>query len=117
MAEERPSQSRIAGNYDDRKREAVLEGTATASDRAPVPSSKEQQFISDCIVRIVNRHTEQEDRVKMQEIVRNLQRDGAEAIILGCTDLFMLVSEEDSPIPIINSTEVLENAVVEWLKK
>ena len=50
-----------------------------------------------------------------QKVLQEMQSKGAEAIILGCTDLFLLVSPPDVPLPLINSTQILENTVIEIL--
>ena len=42
-------------------------------------------------------------------------QQGAEAIILGCTTFSLLVEKNDSPLPIINSLEVLENSAINFL--
>ena len=48
----------------------------------------------------------------MLKIVEKMKNKGAEAVILGCTDLFLLLAKENTPIPKIDSTEVFENALV-----
>lgn len=49
------------------------------------------------------------------EIIRGLQRRGAEGVILGCTEIGMLVSEEDSSTPLFDTTKIHADAVVEWM--
>lgn len=73
---------------------------------------EQQEFVSECILRIVNGEHKEEDSHKIIGIIEELKVKGAELVILGCTDLFLIVSESESPLPIINSTEVLENAAV-----
>ncbi len=80
-----------------------------------VPNSTDQQFISNCIIRIINQTFTPEDKNKMIEIVEKLKTEGAQAVILGCTDLFLIISQEDTTLPIINSTSVLEQATIDSL--
>ena len=84
---------------------------------APEPDEEEQQFISECILRIIDFRQTEEDKKRMTEIITHLQNKGAQAIILGCSDLFLLIHQVNSPLPLINSTEVLERSVVERLMK
>ncbi|MBN2111796.1 aspartate/glutamate racemase family protein, partial [Candidatus Woesearchaeota archaeon] len=49
------------------------------------------------------------------QAIDSLKKRGAEAVILGCTDLQILVSERDSALPLIDTLEVLENAAVDFL--
>ncbi|MBW3566628.1 MAG: aspartate/glutamate racemase family protein [Proteobacteria bacterium] len=54
-------------------------------------------------------------RVTYLEIIRGLQRRGAEGVILGCTEIGMLVSEENSPLPVFDSARIHAEAAVEFL--
>jgi aspartate racemase len=54
-----------------------------------------------------------ETREKFREAIADLVERGAEAIILGCTEFGMLVTNEDSPVPLIDTTVVHAEAAVE----
>lgn len=41
-----------------------------------------------------------------KEIIQRLVDRGAEAIILGCTEIMLLVSQEDSPVPLFDTTAI-----------
>jgi aspartate racemase len=47
-------------------------------------------------------------------IMDHLVRDGAEGIILGCTEISLLIQEEDSQIPLFDTTEIHAIAAVEY---
>jgi aspartate racemase len=47
-------------------------------------------------------------------IVKDLVGRGAEGIILGCTEIPMLISQEDFSIPIFDTTKIHSNAIVEF---
>lgn len=46
-------------------------------------------------------------------IIGRLVEDGAEAVILGCTEIMLLVRSEDSPVPLFDTTELHAQAAVE----
>ena len=46
-------------------------------------------------------------------IIARLVKDGAEAIILGCTEIMLLVRPEDSPVPIFDTTAIHAQAAVD----
>ncbi|MDN7241961.1 aspartate/glutamate racemase family protein [Planococcus sp. N028] len=48
-----------------------------------------------------------------QTVIHKLMEGGAEAIILGCTEIGLLIKPEDSPIPIFDTTEIHAKAAVE----
>lgn len=82
------------------------------SIEAVIPEKDEQHFISSTILRIINLEHTEEDKQKLIQIVERMKDKGAEAVILGCTDLFLLLAKEETSIPKIDSTEVLEDAIV-----
>ncbi|WP_127480217.1 aspartate/glutamate racemase family protein [Nocardioides pantholopis] len=45
-------------------------------------------------------------RATYVEVIRRLADQGAEAVVLACTEIGLLVSPEDSPLPVIDSAEV-----------
>lgn len=57
-----------------------------------------------------------EPRSKSQyiTIMDHLVRQGAEGIILGCTEIGLLVKEKDSPVPLFDTTRIHAQAAVDW---
>jgi aspartate racemase len=53
-------------------------------------------------------------RRKYLDIVKRLERDGAQAIILGCTEIGMLLSSSNMSMPSFDTTELHSNAAVEY---
>jgi aspartate racemase len=47
-----------------------------------------------------------ESRAKARSIIGDLVKDGAEAIVLGCTELCLLIKPEDSPTPLYDTTSL-----------
>ena len=52
-------------------------------------------------------------REKMKTIIRTLVSEGAEGIILGCTEIPLLVEQKDSPVLIFDTTRIHAVAAVE----
>ncbi len=48
-------------------------------------------------------------------IVSSLKRCGSQAVILGCTELPLVLSKENSSLPVLDSLDILADAVVENL--
>ena len=55
-----------------------------------------------------------ESRRQYQRIIQTLVDNGAEAIILGCTEITMLIGAEDSPVPIFDTTRLHAGNAVDW---
>ena len=47
------------------------------------------------------------------EVIRALKDDGCDAVVLGCTEIPLLVSPESSPLPVLDSTRLLAKAAVQ----
>jgi aspartate racemase len=54
-----------------------------------------------------------ESRQAYRDIIAGLVARGAQAIILGCTEIMLLVSPEDSPVPLFDTTTIHAEAAVE----
>ena len=48
------------------------------------------------------------------DIIRRLVGEGAEGIILGCTEIGLLVKQEDSPVPLYDTAEIHARAAVKY---
>jgi len=46
------------------------------------------------------------------EVIRGLKQEGCDAAVLGCTEIPLLVSDESSPVPTLDSTRLLARAAV-----
>lgn len=51
---------------------------------------------------------------KYIEIINELERNGAECIILGCTEIPMLISQKDLKIPLFDTTKIHSQAIVDY---
>ena len=52
-------------------------------------------------------------RVKVQEVIADLVEEGAEAIILGCTEIELLIGQADSPVPVLPTTQLHATAALD----
>ena len=79
----------------------------------PLPASR--QAVHDVIYQeLCHGIIRQESRERYQGIIRELADDGAESIILGCTEIELLISQTDSKLPIHASTTIHAHAAVEF---
>lgn len=58
--------------------------------------------------------TRQAER-ELKTILTNLQQDGAEAVVLGCTELEMVVDVDANVLPIYDCTRIHAQAAVDWM--
>ena len=73
----------------------------------------EQGVVSSVILRILDGKADESDKKKLMKIISELKAKGADAVILGCTDLDILVKK--ASLPLVDTTKVLEDIVVQHL--
>lgn len=54
-----------------------------------------------------------DSRKKFQEIIDRLKAQGAEGVILGCTEIGLLIHQSDSPLPVFDTTLIHAKRAVE----
>jgi aspartate racemase len=52
-------------------------------------------------------------RETYRAVIARLAQRGAQAIILGCTEIMLLVSQADSPVPVFDTTTLHAMAAVD----
>jgi len=55
-----------------------------------------------------------DSRTLYGDVLHGLAARGAEAIVLGCTEIMLLVNEEDSPVPLLDTTTLHARAAVDF---
>jgi aspartate/glutamate racemase len=54
------------------------------------------------------------DRLRHRGVIARLVERGAQAVILGCTEIMLLVGAGDSAVPLFDTTTLHAEAAVEW---
>ncbi|UCG85341.1 MAG: aspartate/glutamate racemase family protein [Gemmatimonadota bacterium] len=62
-----------------------------------------------CLGNVLN-----ESRELFKEIIDRLVHVGAQGVILGCTEISMLVSDDDSQVPLFDTTAIHARYAVDW---
>ena len=85
--------------------------TAGLEHRIPDPPARERinQIIMD---ELVNAQFTPRSLAYFQEAIRTLGDQGCDAVVLGCTEIPLLVSPEASSLPTLDSTRLLARAAV-----
>jgi aspartate racemase len=79
-----------------------------------IPGSKERQKINQIIFdELVNAQFLPRSLAYFTEVIRALKDEGCDAVVLGCTEIPLIVTPESSPLPTLDSTRLLARAAVE----
>lgn len=78
-----------------------------------VPDGNDRQIVHSIIYEeLVLGKTSKKSKRLYKEIMQRLVNRGAEGIILGCTEIMLLVNQEDSAVPVFDTTEIHAIAAV-----
>jgi len=59
--------------------------------------------------------TREDSREAYRSIIAELARRGAQAVILGCTEIGLLIRQEDMSVPLYDTTRIHAEAAVAWM--
>ena len=78
-----------------------------------IPEVKDRERINRIIFdELVYSNFTPEARAYFKEVITKLKNRGCDAVVLGCTEIPLLVTQEDSPLPILDSTRLLARAAL-----
>ncbi|HMA60364.1 MAG TPA: aspartate/glutamate racemase family protein [Halanaerobiales bacterium] len=70
-----------------------------------IPKQEERDIVHKVIYKeLISGIINESSRKKFQKIIENLKERGAEGVILGCTEIPLLIKEKDSVIPVFDTT-------------
>ncbi|MFH1733648.1 MAG: aspartate/glutamate racemase family protein [bacterium] len=83
-----------------------------------IPEESDRQLIHDVIFgELCAGKIEMLSREQVLRIINDLVAHGAEGVILGCTEIGLLVKPEDVSVPLFDTTIIHANMAVDWALK
>jgi len=78
-----------------------------------IPEKEDREHINDIIFdELVYGKFYQKSRTYFEEVIVKLKNAGCDAVVLGCTEIPLLVIPEESPLPTLDSTRLLARAAL-----
>jgi len=78
-----------------------------------IPKAEQRQRLNEIIFdELVNGQFLPRSLAYYVEVIRSLKDEGCDAVVLGCTEIPLLVTAEASPLPTLDSTRLLARAAV-----
>ncbi len=78
-----------------------------------VPIKEDQEYVNTVIWEELTHHVlTLESKKGYSEVIKRLKSKGAEGVILGCTEIPLLITQNDSPIPVFDTTTLHALAVL-----
>ena len=80
-----------------------------------VPPKPEREFIHNAIMNeLLKEEFKKETKEKFLNIISELEHSGAQGIVLGCTEIPLLITQKDSHLPVFNTLEIHAKAAVDF---
>ena len=80
-----------------------------------VPNQEDQEYVNKIIFdELVHHILKTESKIGYLEVIKRLQEKGAEGVILGCTEIPLLIKQEDSSIPVFDTTTIHALAALKY---
>lgn len=80
-----------------------------------IPSEQDRKIVHDIIYsELVLGRIEESSRQRYLEIIESLIQNGAEGIILGCTEIGLLIQQQHVSVPVFDTTLLHATAAVEY---
>ena len=78
------------------------------------PPAADQKLVDDIIFKeLVNGIFTEESRLRYNGVIERMGALGCDSVILGCTEIPLLVRQDDCPLPALDSTRLLARAAVD----
>jgi aspartate racemase len=78
-----------------------------------IPDEKDRSNVQKIIFEeLVKGVISEESRLYMNSVIEKLRVNGCEAVVLGCTEIPLLVDPADCPLPTLDSTRLLARAAL-----
>ena len=82
----------------------IKDNLVTTGLKVLIPAENDREFINHVIFNeLAYGNIVEESREKTLEIIHGLRTAGAQGVILGCTELPLLIREEDSVLPLFDT--------------
>jgi len=78
-----------------------------------IPDAEERQVVHEVIYReLVLGQVRPASKEAYKRAIARLVARGAQGVILGCTEIMLLITQEDSPVPVFDTTTIHAQAAV-----
>lgn len=78
-----------------------------------IPKQEQRQRIDNIIfAELVNGVFTEESRLYLNQVIENFEQVGCDAVVLGCTEIPLLVDPKDCTLPTLDSTRLLARAAL-----
>lgn len=78
-----------------------------------VPDASGQKMVNEVIEAVMSGNYDDQELLKLKSVILRLQSMGAEGVILGCTELPLVINQKWTDVPLFDSLQILAEKTVE----
>lgn len=86
----------------------------TANITVITPNEKQQKILNHVIEHVMGGNQKTEDIIALKEIAREYVRRGAEAIVMGCTEIPLAIDQTHTDMKLFDTIEILVQSAVDY---
>jgi aspartate racemase len=79
-----------------------------------LPTTEDTQLINNFIYGVIGGRPSDEDKKILNKIIQKFEKQGAQGIILGCTELSLMINHFESKISLLDSSQILAEKTLEY---
>lgn len=76
-------------------------------------TESEQAMLDSVVLAVMSGSQDEKESGIMQNIISRMKNDGAEAVVLGCTELPLAIESKNSTLPLFNTIHILAESAVD----
>jgi aspartate racemase len=81
------------------------------------PDKSQQKVLNSVIEHVMGGNQKLDDVISLKEIIENYVRQGAEAIVMGCTEIPLAINQSHTDIKLFDTTEIIVKSAVDFSLK
>ena len=79
-----------------------------------ITTNDEQKILDNIVLSVMSGGQSKKEIDLMNNIIKRMKNEGAESIILGCTELPLAITQKDSLLPLLNTIYILAKSTVDY---
>jgi len=79
-----------------------------------ITTEEEQCLLDSVVLAVMSGKQDRKEKKILVDIINRMKKNGAEAVVLGCTELPSAINKEDSPLPLFNTIHILAEYAVDF---
>ena len=99
------------------KSKLYQERFAKSKIRVISPDNKQQKIINRVIEHVMGGNQKTDDVIALKDIARDYLRKGAEAIVMGCTEIPLAINQSNTDIKLFDTIEIIVQSAVDFSLK